>query len=42
LTKLDGDAYDGAALSMKYVMGVLIKLIGSGENLADFFVFDPK
>lgn len=32
LTKLDGDARGGAALSMRAVTGKPIKLIGVGEN----------
>jgi signal recognition particle subunit SRP54 len=42
LTKLDGDARGGAALSMKYVTGVPIKFIGTGEKAADFDIFHPK
>ncbi|MDR2778880.1 MAG: signal recognition particle protein [Puniceicoccales bacterium] len=42
LTKLDGDARGGAALSMKYVTGVPIKFIGTGERPADFSAFHPK
>ncbi|MCA9248129.1 MAG: signal recognition particle protein, partial [Planctomycetales bacterium] len=33
MTKLDGDARGGAALSVKYVTGVPIKFIGTGEHL---------
>ena len=33
LTKLDGDARGGAALSVKEVTGVPIKFIGTGEHL---------
>ncbi len=42
LTKLDGDAKGGAALSMKYVTGVPIKFIGTGERADNFSVFHPK
>ncbi|MDR1173785.1 MAG: signal recognition particle protein [Puniceicoccales bacterium] len=42
LTKLDGDARGGAALSMKYVTGVPIKFVGTGEKSADFSAFHPK
>ena len=35
LTKLDGDARGGAALSVKAVTGVPIKFIGVGEQLVD-------
>jgi len=41
LTKLDGDARGGAALSMKAVTGVPIKLAGTGEKLDDLEVFHP-
>ncbi len=33
MTKLDGDARGGAALSVKHVTGVPIKLMGTGEKL---------
>ncbi|MDR0680085.1 MAG: signal recognition particle protein [Puniceicoccales bacterium] len=42
LTKLDGDARGGAALSMKGVTGVPIRLIGTGERMADLELFRPK
>ncbi len=41
LTKLDGDARGGAALSMKAVTGVPIKFVGTGEKLEDIEVFHP-
>jgi signal recognition particle subunit SRP54 len=41
LTKLDGDARGGAALSMKAVTGVPIKFIGTGEKTGDFDTFHP-
>ncbi|BET66918.1 signal recognition particle protein [Opitutales bacterium ASA1] len=41
LTKLDGDARGGAALSMKSVTGVPIKFVGTGEKVGDFEVFHP-
>ena len=41
LTKLDGDARGGAALSIKAVTGVPIKFIGTGEKTADFEIFHP-
>ncbi len=41
LTKLDGDARGGAALSMKSITGVPIKFIGTGEKPADFELFHP-
>lgn len=41
LTKLDGDARGGAALSAKSVTGVPIKFAGMGEKLNAFEVFHP-
>ncbi|BDS05127.1 signal recognition particle protein [Oceaniferula spumae] len=41
LTKLDGDARGGAALSMRQVTGKPIKFIGEGEKLDQFGVFHP-
>ena len=41
LTKLDGDARGGAALSMKKVTGVPIKFIGVGEKGDALEVFHP-
>lgn len=42
LTKLDGDARAGAALSIKKVTNCPIKFIGNGEKLDDFEVFNPE
>ena len=42
LTKLDGDARGGAALSMKEVTGKPIKFAGVGEKLDDFEPFHPE
>jgi len=42
LTKLDGDARGGAALSFKAVVGKPIKLMGVGEKLEDFEPFHPE
>ena len=42
LTKLDGDARGGAALSIKSVTGVPIKFIGVGEKPGDFETFHPE
>jgi signal recognition particle subunit SRP54 len=42
LTKLDGDARGGAALSMKAVTGKPIKFAGVGEKLEDFEAFHPE
>jgi signal recognition particle subunit SRP54 len=41
LTKMDGDARGGAALSMKSITGVPIKFVGTGEKTADFDTFYP-
>ena len=41
LTRVDGDARGGAALSMKYVTGKPIKYIGVGEKVSDFEMFHP-
>jgi signal recognition particle subunit SRP54 len=42
LTKLDGDARGGAALSMKAVTNKPIKFAGVGEKLEDFEAFHPE
>ncbi|MFM1847102.1 MAG: hypothetical protein RL417_576, partial [Pseudomonadota bacterium] len=42
LTKLDGDARGGAALSMRAVTGRPIKFIGTGEKLEGLEVFHPE
>lgn len=42
LTKLDGDARGGAALSMKSATGTAIKFIGTGEKIDNFEVFHPN
>ena len=41
LTKLDGDARGGAALSVVSVVGVPVAFIGSGETLDDLELFHP-
>lgn len=41
LTKMDGDARGGAALSIKTVTGKPIKFIGTGEKLDAFEAFHP-
>lgn len=41
LTKMDGDARGGAALSIKSITGVPIKFVGTGEKTADFETFHP-
>ena len=41
MTKLDGDARGGAALSVKKVTGTAIKFVGLGEKFDEFEVFHP-
>ena len=41
LTKMDGDARGGAALSIKSVTGKPIKFFGTGEKLDTLEVFHP-
>ena len=41
LTRADGDARGGAAVSMKYVSNVPIKFLGVGEKTENFEVFHP-
>ncbi len=41
LTKMDGDARGGAAISIRSVTGVPIKFIGTGEALDAIEVYDP-
>jgi signal recognition particle subunit SRP54 len=41
LTKVDGDARGGAALSIRAVTGVPIKFMGVGEKTSDLEVFHP-
>ena len=42
LTKLDGDARGGAALSIKAITGKPIKFVGVGEKLAQLEAFHPE
>lgn len=42
LSKLDGDAKGGAALSIKYMTGLPIKFAGVGEKLTDLTPFYPE
>lgn len=42
LTKMDGDARGGAALSVKAVTGKPIKFVGVGERTEDLEVFHPE
>lgn len=41
MTKIDGDARGGAALSVRSVTGVPIKFLGTGEKIADLEPFQP-
>jgi signal recognition particle subunit SRP54 len=41
LTKVDGDAKGGIALSVRQVLGVPIKFVGVGEKISDFEPFYP-
>jgi len=41
LTRVDGDARGGAALSMRHVTGKPIKYIGIGEKITDLEIFHP-
>lgn len=42
LTKLDGDARGGAALSVRQVTGAPVMFASTGEKLSDFDVFHPE
>jgi len=42
LTKVDGDARGGAALSVRKVTGVPVKFVGMGEKLDRLQPFDPE
>lgn len=41
MTKIDGDARGGAAISIRSVTGVPIKFLGTGEGLDAIEVYDP-
>jgi len=41
MSKLDGDARGGSALSIKHLTGVPIKFAGTGEKLTDLDIFHP-
>ncbi|AAO27956.1 signal recognition particle protein [Xylella fastidiosa subsp. fastidiosa] len=41
LTKTDGDARGGGALSVRYITGRPIKFVGTGEKVDDLDVFHP-
>jgi fused signal recognition particle receptor len=42
LTKLDGTAKGGVVLAVKEELGVPVKMIGTGEQIADIAEFDPE
>ncbi len=42
MTKIDGDARGGAALSVRQVTGVPIKFLGTGEKIVDLEAFEPE
>ncbi|MGB5138974.1 MAG: signal recognition particle protein, partial [Candidatus Zixiibacteriota bacterium] len=42
LTKLDGDARGGAALSIRHITGKPLKLVSVGEKLSDLELFYPE
>jgi len=42
LTKLDGDARGGAALSVRHVTGKPVKFVGTGEKLSGLEPFHPE
>lgn len=42
ITKLDGDAKGGAALSIRYLTNLPIKFIGTGEKTSDLQLFYPE
>jgi len=41
LAKLDGTAKGGAVLSIKKVLGVPVRFVGTGEKITDLAEFDP-
>ncbi|MEM6453998.1 MAG: signal recognition particle protein [Acidobacteriota bacterium] len=42
LTKIDGDARGGAALSIRTVTGVPLRFLGTGEKLSEIDLFHPE
>jgi signal recognition particle subunit SRP54 len=42
LTKLDGDARGGAAISIREVTGIPIKYLSTGEDMESLEVYDPR
>ena len=41
-TKMDGDSRGGAAISIRSVVGIPIKFIGTGESIDALEIYDPK
>jgi signal recognition particle subunit SRP54 len=41
MTKIDGDARGGAAISMREVTNVPLKFLGTGEKISDLEIFHP-
>jgi len=41
MTKMDGDARGGAAISVRSVTGVPIKYLGTGEGVEALETYDP-
>ncbi len=41
MTKIDGDARGGAAISMREVTSVPLKFLGTGEKISDLEIFHP-
>ncbi|MGH9301057.1 MAG: signal recognition particle-docking protein FtsY, partial [Acidimicrobiales bacterium] len=42
LTKLDGTAKGGIALTIQTELGLPLKLVGLGEGAGDLMAFDPE
>ncbi|WP_406614004.1 signal recognition particle protein [Mycoplasma corogypsi] len=42
ITKLDSDARGGAALSLRYILNLPIKFIGTGEKVSNLDLFHPE
>ncbi len=41
LTKMDGDARGGGAISVRAVTGIALKFLGTGEKLDALEAYDP-
>ncbi|MEI2462289.1 signal recognition particle protein [Mycoplasmopsis felis] len=42
ITKLDSDARSGAALSLRYILNIPIRFIGTGEKVSNLDLFHPE